>query len=278
MKIYTRVVIDMKTNEVLEEESFEYEGELALCGGGKGGGGGGGKTTTTTVPWSAQQPYLTYGFQEARNLYDQGGANIIPQVAAPFSEAQQQALQGIIDQASAGTPSTAAAQDAYLGLLNQGAGANPAIGYLTPTASGQYLDPENNPYFRQSMENALGLAKVNLQSKFAQAGRTGSALASDTAARALGDMSTQAYAQQYNQAAQNQLQAAGLLGNLYDTGTQRQLQAIAYAPAMQELAYADLNKLLGAGGMQQAQTQNELNAALAAYNQQQMQPYQNLEW
>lgn len=33
-KIYTEVVIDMRTNEVLSEESFDYEGDLALCGGG----------------------------------------------------------------------------------------------------------------------------------------------------------------------------------------------------------------------------------------------------
>lgn len=35
-KIYTEVVIDMRTNEVLSEESFDYEGDLALCGGGGG--------------------------------------------------------------------------------------------------------------------------------------------------------------------------------------------------------------------------------------------------
>lgn len=34
MRIYTKVVIDMKTGETLEEESFEYSGPVALCGGG----------------------------------------------------------------------------------------------------------------------------------------------------------------------------------------------------------------------------------------------------
>ena len=34
MKIYERIVMDWD-GEVLEETSFEYEGELALCGGGK---------------------------------------------------------------------------------------------------------------------------------------------------------------------------------------------------------------------------------------------------
>lgn len=56
MKIYTKVVINMETCQVVDSESYEYEGELALCWvpaaimaggmigssllGGKGGGGG----------------------------------------------------------------------------------------------------------------------------------------------------------------------------------------------------------------------------------------------
>lgn len=39
MKIYDRVVIDMETLEVIEEDSFEYEGPVALCGGGGGSSG-----------------------------------------------------------------------------------------------------------------------------------------------------------------------------------------------------------------------------------------------
>ena len=37
MKVYTEVKIDIDTLEVIEEKSFEYSGEVALC---KGGGGG----------------------------------------------------------------------------------------------------------------------------------------------------------------------------------------------------------------------------------------------
>ncbi len=34
MKIYNKIVLDMQTWEVLEEDSYEYDGPLALCGGG----------------------------------------------------------------------------------------------------------------------------------------------------------------------------------------------------------------------------------------------------
>ncbi len=37
MKVYTRIEIDMITGETLQEESYEYSGEVAYCGGGSGG-------------------------------------------------------------------------------------------------------------------------------------------------------------------------------------------------------------------------------------------------
>ena len=40
MKIYTKVVIDMKTGHVVESDSLEYDGPIAKCNGGGGGGGG----------------------------------------------------------------------------------------------------------------------------------------------------------------------------------------------------------------------------------------------
>ena len=43
MKIYSKITIDMKSGQTLEEQSFDYEGDLALCF----GGGGGGDTETT---------------------------------------------------------------------------------------------------------------------------------------------------------------------------------------------------------------------------------------
>lgn len=39
MKIYNKVVIDMTTGKILEEDSFEYTGPVALCGGGGQGSG-----------------------------------------------------------------------------------------------------------------------------------------------------------------------------------------------------------------------------------------------
>ena len=38
MRIYTKIVLDIKSGKTLEEQSFDYKGDLALCGGGGGGG------------------------------------------------------------------------------------------------------------------------------------------------------------------------------------------------------------------------------------------------
>ena len=47
MKIYNKIVLNIFTGETVYEDSFEYEGEVALCGGGKGGGGDDGDQIVT---------------------------------------------------------------------------------------------------------------------------------------------------------------------------------------------------------------------------------------
>ena len=60
-KIYTEVVIDMRTNEVLSEKAFDYEGDLALCG------GGGGKSMPKAEPApAAPEPSKTPDSETAR--------------------------------------------------------------------------------------------------------------------------------------------------------------------------------------------------------------------
>ena len=50
VKIHTRIVMDMRTWEVLEDEFFLYDGPLALCGGGGGGGKGGAPSYDPPAP------------------------------------------------------------------------------------------------------------------------------------------------------------------------------------------------------------------------------------
>lgn len=52
MKVYTKVVIDMTTLDILEEESYEYNGAVAQCG-----GGGGGQSSTQDIPEYQKAPH-----------------------------------------------------------------------------------------------------------------------------------------------------------------------------------------------------------------------------
>jgi len=61
MKIYTYLKIDMSTNEVLEEESFEYDGPIAHCG-------GGGETSTSYDP----SPWAQQVYNKSWNAFSQG--------------------------------------------------------------------------------------------------------------------------------------------------------------------------------------------------------------
>ena len=63
MKIYTKLVIDMTTDKILEEESFEYSGPVAQCGSSGGGGGGSQPANTTNVQTIREAPEI-----EARRL------------------------------------------------------------------------------------------------------------------------------------------------------------------------------------------------------------------
>ena len=49
MRIHTKIVIDIKSGEVLNEEGFDYDGEVAQCSGGSSGGGG---DTVTTIRYA----------------------------------------------------------------------------------------------------------------------------------------------------------------------------------------------------------------------------------
>lgn len=59
MRIHTKIVIDIATMKVIEDNSYNYEGTIALCGGGGGGGGGSQSSIVQTnlMPvWA--QPYV----------------------------------------------------------------------------------------------------------------------------------------------------------------------------------------------------------------------------
>jgi hypothetical protein len=248
-------------------------------------GGGGSETKTEIDP--EFKPFLKFGLEEAKRLYQGTGA--LPEtLAVGPSAATQQAMSMAEQRALAGSPLTRQAQDViaqqmsysnpYAGKIEaMGMGAyDPSAGFyrsmmegqpeseaarLTKsTAGGAYLGG-GSEFLKGALSQAnrlagesFGESMKDLQAKAAAAGRYGSgAMAQQTAksqdvlARALAEQNQQAYLQNYQLERQAQEAAMGRLGNL-------EQQAIA-------------NRFAGASGLtagEQANLRTRLGALSAA--------------
>lgn len=92
MQVYTRIVLDMATGDVLAADGYEHDGPVALCK-----GGGGGSQTTTTVDYEYNNRMATIAEQQqgmAREYYDFWKSDY-----KPYEQAQIQANREMIDQA-----------------------------------------------------------------------------------------------------------------------------------------------------------------------------------
>ena len=211
-------------------------------------------STQTTAIDPAIQPYLGFGLQEARRLYEAGGPKYYEgQTYVGPSSATQTALEQLQQRATQGSPLVSAAQQQTLG-----------------TVKGDYLG--GNPFFqgafqpaaqaaRQTFESALG----DIGSKASLAGRYGSG--------AMGNLQQQAA----GQFAQKLTDTAGQLAyQNYAQERARQQQATAMAPEMAQADYGDIQRLLAAGQLGEGYQGQALQADINRFNYMQNLPQQNL--
>jgi len=248
-KIYTQVewAFNKETGlyEKIYEESYEYEGPLALCGGGgePSGGGGGSQTTVQKAdPWSGQQPYLTKGFEQAEQRFLNTNPTYFEgSTVVPYSDETNLAMDMTKQRALSGSPIT-----------------NSSVDELTRTLNGDYLYGGDG--FNRAVEAATNRALPGIDSQFELSGRYGSGLAQEARARAVGD----AFADQYGQERTNQL------------------RAMMFAPQVAEMDYNDIGKLAAVGAQKEALQQETLADQVARHDfdqsvkQRQLQEYMNL--
>lgn len=216
------------------------------------GGGGGGSTTTTGIDPSLK-PYVEYGLEEGKKLYQAPGPGFFPgQTYVSPSQATQQALQMTQQRATAGSPLLQAAQQQQLQTV-QGRGVNP---FLQGALSAAY-----QPTVEAAQEATRGL-----QSQVSQAGRYGSGAMGQIAER---------------QAAGLGRGLGGSLSNLAyqssEAEAQRQAAAIGGAPALAQADYTDIQALLKAGQGGEQYQQAALQDAMSRYNYEQQLPQQKLQ-
>jgi len=260
MKVYNKVVINMNTSEILYEDSYEYNGMVALC---LGGGGGGDTTVTqTNTPWAGAEPGLTEIYNKFQEQYmpntwermnAQGQISGNPwdifyypyDRVADMNPTQQDALNWTKQYAS-DWESTMGAPAA---LLNS-------------TLKGEYLTPESNPYLGQYAEaatdpmiqNYLNNIVPTMDNQAVASGRYGSGAWGDMRAQAAEDLDKQIgytnasiFAPAYQQERQLQQDATGAWLDLVNQG------------------YKNIGYLSAAGEAEQAQSQNELDAEMSKW-------------
>ena len=221
----------------------------------KGGGGGGGSSQTQNQLDPTVRPFVEYGLNEAKGLYQTstpqyyGGQTYI----GP-SEQTQTALEAAQNRALAGSPLLTGAQ------AQQGA-----------TVGGEFLSA-GNPYFSQAMQGAAQGATQNYndaimaaQSGASRAGRYGSGVSADIQNRAANTLAN-TLANKYGEfAAQN-----------YANERQLQQQSALNAPALAQADYGDIQQLMNVGKTAEDYQKTALQADIDRFNFEQNKPYQKL--
>jgi hypothetical protein len=258
MKVYTHLVIDMNTDEVLHEESYNYEGPVAQCFGG-GGGGGGQPANTTNVQTIREAPEI-----EARRL------GLMDQAAITASQPLN--LPGF--------------QIAQLSQAEQGAGAlaqqtGAGIASIQGAQQAAALDPSSakfqnyiNPYQKFVIDEINRQAAMGQQQQAANAVQSG-AYGGGREGVAIGEM------ERARLGKVGEAQYAGFGQALQAFGQGQQLQAQTGLQAGQltsQMQTQDIQNLMATGGTERAVEQASLEAQRQTGVQQATDPYQRLSF
>lgn len=226
-------------------------------------------TIQTNAPWAPVQPYIKTALAGAKTLY-QGtpaskGKKAVPpagfhnpsfQTYVPMSSQTTAGLNSIWNAAQGGNPLAGSSMATVQGMLAGGAqdqkynqlyGQNAAdYGGLTNQYQ-QLYQQAGNPYFEQAVQQQADKTAADVQRQFGGLGRIGSAADTGALVDQVGQMRTQAMANNWNQNIANQ---RGILGD----------QSSLYGNYIGNQG----NILSGQAGAQQG----ALAAAPGAYNQQ----------
>jgi hypothetical protein len=220
-----------------------------------GGSGGGGSSQTQNQLDPTVRPFVKYGLEEAKGLYQTdtpqyyGGQTYI----SPSAQTQS-ALQAAQNRALAGNPLLPAAQQQQQDVIG-----------------GAYL--QNNPYFDQALAGAAQGATQNYndaimaaQSGLSQAGRYGSNVGADIQNRAASTLAN-TLANKYGELAYQN----------YGAERGRQEAAAMGAPGLAQADYGDIQQLANVGKTAEDYQSQALQADIDRFNYNQNLPYQKLQ-
>lgn len=268
MKIYTKLVIDMATDKVLEEESFEYNGPVAQCGS-SGGGGGSMPANTTNITTVREAPGIEerkLGLMDISRALAEQPVNIPVQQIAPLSGLEQQGT-ALAGQTGVGG---AAIQSGIAGL-----GAAQTASALGPSSAqfNQYLNPYQS-FILDEINRQAQMGQQQLSAQAVQAGAFGGGREGVQQAE-----QERARLQQVGLAQERAF--TGALGAFQQGISQQGQLGLGMAQlgqVQQAQQQADINQLMAAGGLQRQLAQQTLDAQRAQQLQQAYEPFQRAEF
>lgn len=199
--------------------------------------------TINTDPWSAQQPYLKAGYDQAAQLYESPLPGYFPNsTVVPNSAETEQALQMQTQRATAGSP-----------LLRAGQGE------MQKTLGGDYLR-QGNPYMGAVTQRLDSQIRPQVQAAFASAGGSGGSFGeTDAYTRAMADA------------------AAPYQFNNYEAERGRMGSAALASPGMAQADYADIGQLGQVGAQREELGGRVLTDAINRWDFEQNAPQRKLQ-
>ena len=218
--------------------------------------GGGGQTQTTSSELDPiVKPFVEYGLQEAKGLYQQAGPEYYPEATyIPASTQTQSALQAAEQRALAGSPLVPAAQAQQLNVIQGG-----MLGA--------------NPFLAQAMSGAADVAKQQYYDAI-QGTRSGASQAGRYGSPAMFEQQNRAQQNLANALAQ---EAGRLMYQNYGQERGYQQQASQRAPQMAQADYADIQQLLATGQTQEDYARQKLESDIQRFEFGQNLPYSKLQ-
>lgn len=232
----------------------------------------GSKDTTSTQStenkppaWAA--PLFSKSASEAMKIYNSGaGGNVYGgQTVADLGKTTQGGIQGVQNAASNWNMPN------YGNMLSSAQQPTSAASNLSGMASGNNL--MSNPYFESALQGQLDSTAAQVQSQFSGAGRYGSGANVGVLTNSLGNIRANALSDQYNRDTQNMLAANSQIDNSNAQSIASQL-GIGNQAFQNQLAGSQAQ--IGAGQVQDQNSQAKLQADYQKWLAQDMQPWTRL--
>lgn len=239
-----------------------------------GSSSGSQNTTTTTEPPSFIRPYMQYGAQQSRALYETGGPQYYGgNTVVPFSQQTEDALGMTEQRARQGSSVVNAAQDYAANTLNTaptsqfGSGPNP-------------YGSVNNPYLDATFNKAADSVQNRLETQFAGSGRN---VAASRPANTdmLSDLATSIYGGAYeserNRGQMSYEAERNRMAEDLDRQRSMQFGVAGLAPQLANQDYVDIQALQGVGGQVEDLTGRLMEDQAARWDFSQNAPQMNLD-